>query len=469
MSTEDATILPPGAQGAGARPVNLQQCEPTMPQDVVAPTNGAGATGTTTSRVPVDMTKVRCLDLARAPEKRERPVPPFPGGLLPSSLMIVLGARRSGAWMFGFVVAIVVTILVLGTHFTVAGWDSRVLPLVVGALAGVVAGALVAYPPSRVRTSRATYPDQVDELHERVREAIDRLTCSKIDPECEGPVADTVGDLLCGVLDQVAQEGPHWLDGSGFLDCWSSLHEAEENLILIESITEVLAIADYDLLRLDGSMIATKDALSKKLSGAVDTLKKKPLDPDDEGFARRQVRTVRMAIDEHREQQWDQLVRSRNGLLTAGVMATGLAYLIVVLAVGFHAASFALGSALVFGLVGAVVSATYQIQSRSNAPSEVEDFGFTTVKFAVVPVLAGLASVLGIVFFAEFALAVSGQTLGGTFSSWHAIFDWRKNTNGFAIAVLLGFAPSLFFTVLQNKANDAMKGLQSSQPSGGGS
>jgi hypothetical protein len=423
-----------------------------------------------------DLRLFDCLTNVWTMDDCPRNAPSFPGWPLPSSFLVAIGARRGGAWMFGFVVAIVATVIALGAHLSIPSWDHRLVPLLIGITVGLGVGVSLTFASRSASSACSTYPDQLKELHERVREAIGRLGASPIASDTDDSTARNVVNLLCGLIGQLSKNGPEWLDGSGFLDSWAALHEAEENLLLIEVESEVTSSALYDLLRLNGSKIASKDALTTELRVALPLLSSSAaaqigvppaaaFTPDE---ARRRIRTVRIAIDEDREQQWDQIVRSRNGLITAGVVAMGIAYLLVVFGVGFSAAPNPLGSALVFALTGALVSGTYQLQFRSNAVNEVEDFGFTTVKIVVVPILAGLTAVLAIAFLTQFQLVVSGQTLGGTFSSWQATFDWRKNPTALATAILFGFAPSLFFSFLQNKADDALKSIKSSQPSGGG-
>lgn len=389
-----------------------------------------------------------------------KPAATFPGSPLPFSFLVAIGRRRAGPWMFGFVAAILSTVVGLGTHLTL-GFDPRVVPLVFGAAVGAGVGAGLAYLAGQVKTACSTYPDQVDEIRERVREAIARLDSSTIGTKPQADVAKNVVNLLCGILTRLDEPGPQWLDASGFLGLWVDLHKAENNCMLIEAEQQVVGSARYDLLRLDSSKIPTKATLTKELKDALD-----PLPLTD--VARQQIQSVRMAINEFREQQWAQIVSSRNGLLTLGAFAMGIGYAIVFLAVGFSAAAGALGSGLVYALVAALVSETNQLQFRANAPNDVEDFGFSTVKAVVTPVIAALAAVLAVVFFTQFQLVFSGQTLGGAFTSWQETFNWRHNPTALAIAILVGFAPSLFFTVLQNKVNDAISGIKSTQASGGG-
>jgi hypothetical protein len=399
-----------------------------------------------------------------------------PGWPFPSTLLVALGSRRGGPWIAGLGAAIISTVIALGAHLSVPGMDHRLTPLLVGAVLGVAVGVALAFVARTANAACNTYPDQVQELVERVREAVGKLRASPISKPEDLTTASTISNLLCGVLQKLEQQGPEWLDASGFLDCWNAVHEAEANLLLIAPDNEVISAALYDLLRLTGSSIAGRDALASELRTALPLLSDAAAVQVNQpaggthtpAVARARIRTVRIAVEQDREQQWDQIVRSRNGLLTAGVVALGIAYALVVLAVGFSAAPGALGSALVFALVGAVVSGTYQLQFRSNATNDVEDFGFTTVKIVVVPILAGIVAVLAIVFLTQFQLIISGQTLGGSFTSWQAIFDWRHNPSALATAIIFGFAPSLFFSLLQSKVDNAMKSIKSSQPSGGG-
>jgi hypothetical protein len=398
----------------------------------------------------------------------------FPGWPIPSSFLVAIGARRGGPWLFGFAVAIVTMVISLGDLATVAGQNAQVSAVLLGAGAGLLSVIVLALIALSANSACATYPDQVKELRERVREAQARLKGAEIKDDSDQTIAENVINLLCDVVKQLEIPGRGWLDGSGFLDCWTKIHEAEECLLLIEQESEVVGVATYDLLRLNGSQISGKDGLIAELKAAVpflsasaaaqiNTVPQQPPNPD---VARRRIRTVRMAIDEDREQQWDQVVRSRNGLITAGVVTLGVGYLLVLLGIGLSAAPKAMEAALVLALIAVIVSASYQLLVRSNAQNDVEDFGFATVKLVVVPILAGVAALLAIVLVAEFQLVVGGQALGGTFNSWQATFDWRKNVGSVALAILVGFAPSLFFQIVQSKVDLALSSLKSSQPSG---
>jgi len=410
---------------------------------------------------------VAALAGTAGPPKRYR----FPGAPLPISATIAIGTRRAGPWMIGFVTAIVATVLVLSTGFSPLIPDRRVVPLLAGALAGLLAGVGAARIAGKATSAGALYPEQVQELRERAQEVCGRLI------ELQGPAGWNARDVdrsLGDLVQMLGRDGPQWLDATGFLDAWSQLHEAEQDLLLVDSTREVTSGALYDLLRVTNSMIPGKDQLQAELMAALpflsneaaDQIRAPHVESLNEPVARKRIRHVRTAINEDREEQWAQIVRSRNGLLTAGAVTMGIAYLLVVLAVGFSAAARPMGSALVFALIGALVSATHQLFVRSNDPGDVEDFGFSAVKLAVVPVLSGVVAVLAVVLLTQIQLTLSGQSFGGSFTSWQAIFDWRKNPSALMVAIIFGLAPSFFFSLVQSRVDDAMASIRSSQASG---
>jgi hypothetical protein len=395
----------------------------------------------------------------------------FPGAPLPTSALVAIGAQRSGPWMVGFGTAIVATVLVFSTGFSPVVSDPRVVPLLAGALAGLLVGLGAAWIAGRPMAAGDVHPDQEQELRERAQEVCGRLSRSRGAADWTRHDVDTE---LCDLVDKLEQPGPQWLDAAGFLDAWCRLHEAEQDLLLVDSREEVIGEALYDLLRVTNSMIPGKDQLDKELRGALPFLSNEAANQLgvshakalNEPVARERIRRVRVAINENREEQWAQIVRSRNGLLTAGAVTLGIAYLLVVMAVGFSAAPRPLASALVFALIGALVSATHQLLVRSDDPGDVEDFGFSSVKLAVVPVLSGVVAVLAVVLLTQVQLTLSGQSFGGSFTSWQATFDWRKNPSALLVAIIFGLAPSLFFSLVTSKVNDAMASIKSSQASG---
>lgn len=406
-----------------------------------------------------------------AEARRRRRAYAFPGAPLPISALVAIGTRRSGPWMIGFGTAIVATVLVLSTGFSPMISDPRVVPLLAGAVAGLITGVGAALVAGTATSPRDTYPEQEQELWERDRVVLGRLTAVR---GSDGWIAQEVDTSLDDLARQLEQPGPQWLDATGFLNAWDQLHEAEQNLLLIDSTAEVIGEAMYDLLRLTNSLIPGKDQLEKELKAALPFLSNEAADqigahhvkPLNEQVARERIRNVRVAINEDREEQWAQIVRSRNGLLTAGAVSMGIAYFLVVMAVGFSAAARPLASALVFALIGALVSATHQLLVRSDAQGDVEDFGFSAVKLAVVPVLSALVAVLAVVLLTQIQLTLNGQSFGGSFTSWQATFDWRKNPSALTIAIIFGLAPSLFFSLVQSRVDNAMASIKSSQPSG---
>ncbi len=441
------------------------------PDDKRASSLKSGRSGLIPAAALADDGIARGVDATATNECQSKEVN-FVGWPLPNLFLLAIGTRRSGPWMTGFAVAIVVMVVVLGTKATLPNVDQRVVPLLAGAIAGLLVGVLVALTARSATCPATTFPDQEQELRQRAREAGARLAALQLKDDSVARIVET---LLRSLDANLGRSGPHWLDGTGFLDAWTTLHESEENLLLIDSDVEVMAAALYDLLRLDNSKIAGKDALTAELKTSLPYLSKAAADQigvkhaanTNPPVARRRIRCVRMAINEDREQQWDQIVRSRNGLLTTSAFAMGVAYLLVVLGVGFSAGSKAMGSALVFALIGALVSVAHQLLIRSNSQSDVEDFGFSTVKLIVVALLSGMVAVLGVVLLTQIQLTLSGQSLGGSFSSWQTTFDWRKNPSALEVAIIFGLAPSLFFSLVQSRVDSAMDSIKSSQPSGG--
>jgi hypothetical protein len=400
----------------------------------------------------------------------------FPGRPLPSGLLSAVGTRRGGPWVIGLAVGVMTTVLVYSAGMALKWPVQQPLSVMAGTIVAFLVGWLLAGLAGHINAARLAYPDQDRELLDRSRLASARLGCiTPVDPST-APLRSMVEWLLADLSADLAARGPQWLDASGYLNAWARLHEAEEDLILVDTEDEVIAAGLADLLRLNDSEIPARMILAQEINDSLPFIAgggvqlhppvaaASPLSPS---VARRRIRKVRMAINRDRDDKWDQIVRSRNGLVIAAAVALLVSYLLVVLAIGFEVPPRVLASALVFVLVGALVSSVHQLFVRSGAQNEVEDFGYSNVKLLVVPILSGLVAVLAIVVLTQTQISVSGQTLGGTFSSWQAAFDWRKNPAAIWIAILFGFAPSLLFSLLQTRVDSALSSLKSSSSGGG--
>jgi hypothetical protein len=67
-------------------------------------------------------------------------------------------------------------------------------------------------------------------------------------------------------------DGTRWIRGTGYIEAWRRLHRAEEALLMFEPAVRVVDAAVEADLRLDGSAIAARDELRRKLAVAIEAL-----------------------------------------------------------------------------------------------------------------------------------------------------------------------------------------------------
>ena len=394
----------------------------------------------------------------------------YPGAPIPLGLLIALGDRRTGHWAIGLAAA-TVSMVVLYWWFTASGLlGSRLWILLAAAGGGLAVGLSMSNRAADINESTEAYPEQEQEIRERCAQDWSRL--ANVPPS---PGVDAIRDSLRALDQELTRHGPQWLDGAGYLEAWSHLHDAEENLLLIDSATNVASVGFNDLLRLNGSKIESRthlvDEINKALPHLVpisslppNTAEPNPCDPDT---ARQRIMNVRHAINQDRNGKWRLIVKARNGMGLGVLAAAVITYLVVAVAIVIGVSARALVAAAIFFAIGASVSAAHQLAIRSKNQSEVEDFGYANVKLLVAPSLSGLVAVLAVAVVAQVGVTISGQSLGEHFQSWQSTFDWTRNSAAVWLAAVFGATPSLFFEYLQRSANGILISLKSSQPSGG--
>src|SRR6266851_4046648 len=146
--------------------------------------------------------------------------------------------------------------------------------------------------------------------------------------------AEKVQECLAALDLELQKGGLHWVDGSGYLNAWNLIHRAEEALVNIAPVEDVIKEALHDDASIDGSAIPSRDdALNmlrlavRKLSPAAGIYMKPPAvepsvlgaggnnpdppDPSTAMEARNAIRIAKLTLGEFRDALWDGLVRVR--------------------------------------------------------------------------------------------------------------------------------------------------------------
>jgi len=260
--------------------------------------------------------------------------------------------------------------------------------------------------------------------------------------------------------------GQRWATHMGYIAMWEGIHHAEEALVPVLSTTGLWETVQKALLQLDG---ATRD-LSTRLGDVLDGVAgflatraargkaKAPRQADkncgsvkisSEDDARGRLREVISALNSFRDQQWSGLVRLRNQTLTALSMTGLSAFGLLVLAILCNVDSKMITAGITFFLVAAVVGFLSRLMTLSSAGSAVDDYGLQSARMLLVPVVSGLAGLGGVLL----TTILFNQSLTSLLELAEStsplpilsmVFDLSKSSVGIIVAILFGYAPTLF-------------------------
>ena len=276
----------------------------------------------------------------------------------------------------------------------------------------------------------------------------------------------------------------NWVTGSGYVALWRKVHRAEEAEMLFAPLSDVLEGAKYDLARLDGSTMAQAKSLTERATAAKATIEAAmglapapaagqlaPPPPSEaqQLGARLELQSVSEQIDDYKDDASEELVKVRRRITQSTVWTGVVAYLLLllVIVVGMPANLIAAASGLF--LIAALAGLLQRINKEIDINAGVEDYGVTTARLFLAPLVSGLAGVAGVALIAILG-APSGllpQNAAGTASLGDA-FNLTKYPFALVLAAAFGLAPAALFNRLQG-ISDQLKGAISSTDSGKGS
>jgi hypothetical protein len=298
---------------------------------------------------------------------------------------------------------------------------------------------------------------------------------------------------------ETSTRGIRWVLGTGYVDIWELIHGAEEALLLVKPVEDVVRMAIYDALRLQDSQITNNTDLLAKLRLAVSQLDPgsapylatgpsapKPAEagatepaPSRPGGARAVLAQVHQSIDAFRDQSWDALARTRNQVLGT-IAVTGIVTLLLLgLALALSTSanidpfsdSIVAGSA--FFLIGAMVGLFNRMYQESSSDKSVEDYGLSTAHLILTPILSGLAALGGVLVVAMLPSVMSSGifTVGpataatpATIPALADIYTLQGNHFGIIFAGIFGLTPGLLLASLQNAADQYRANIKSTAP-----
>jgi hypothetical protein len=306
--------------------------------------------------------------------------------------------------------------------------------------------------------------------------------------------AEKVRDCL-KALEQELQKGKaEWLNGSGYLNAWTYIHRAEEAMVIIAPVEEVVKEALHDDEAIDGSALPTRDdtlnrlrLAVRKLSPAAGMYMKPPaVDPTAPGDggnypdppdaktamnARIVIRDVKLTLNEFRDALWDGLVRIRNLLIASAHITGWLSFALLSAVLLMGATIPEIQAALIFYLVGSFTGMFGRLIIESQTDKAVDDYGLTVARIVVTPLIAGLAALAGVYLLAILSVnllqspAATGPTKIPTLDE---IYSIAKNPQGLLSAAIFGLTPNLLISVVKQQADVVTTKLKNSSASNQG-
>ena len=362
-----------------------------------------------------------------------------------------LGTARRGSTSFAAalvdIAPVLPTIAAIATVFAYIGVGGpnglgglatliHLCPLITGGLAALTVGLVMAgsfrpfftAPDQAHPQSFAELRQRLDSLASQIRTFGGRQAVEQT-PSQQLAVSEAAAHQRA-LERELSRGGPHWTIGTGYVDALTRLHRAEEALILVQPVEDVVAGALFDELRLAGSTIPERDRLLGKLRAAVQALspsaaayltegagsqRTKPaelqavqqLHADAAGTllqatqARMVLQGVRRAINDFRDESRARLIRSRCRLIGTMTVTGAITYVLLAFAVTVSPDRAALASnpiaaAAAIYLVGAVVGLFNRLYTESGDEAAGEDYGLSKTRLLLTPMLSGLAAVGGV-------------------------------------------------------------------------
>jgi len=375
----------------------------------------------------------------------------------------------------GFICAPLAALATFIVYDFIAPTKAQVLPSIAAGLALALvigAGLALIHATGYQKAAEVNAPEYRD-IQARLQSASNLF---QLCPQPDGnsnPLAraswNTAANLINHLTDLLQRKDSSWLAAEGYLEAWNDVYGIEESLILFGPVHQVVTMANDDRSRLHNSKIPNQEDLTNRLNWDVNLLSPPRVGVigQDELSARVDIASVRREIDRYRKEQWSGLIAERNRTLLAAAFAGLLVYLGLCSVIVWNIDPKALTVAVSFVVTGAIVALLHQLTSVGSTDYGVEDFGQSTARLLSATFLSGVIALVGVIVLEGANLTINGVPLLQSAPHWKDTFDWTQDKSAFFFAALFGFAPSQLFNVLQNRADDIKKNLDSSQATGG--
>jgi hypothetical protein len=184
-------------------------------------------------------------------------------------------------------------------------------------------------------------------------------------------------------------------------------------------------------------------------------------------LARLDLRDIRTEIDDFKDERSRELVKVRRRLTQSTVWTGVIAYLLLLLVILSGMSVALIGAASGLYLVAALAGLLLRISREIDLKAGVEDYGVTTARLFLAPLVSGLAGVAGVAVIAILGTPNGLLPTGAatTAASLDQAFDLAKYPVALVLAAAFGLAPSSLFSRLQAVSNQ-LKGDINSADSG---
>jgi hypothetical protein len=257
------------------------------------------------------------------------------------------------------------------------------------------------------------------------------------------------------------RNGLPWVSYTGYISMWDRINKVDEAMIGILPGETVIESANYDELSLNDSSVPESKDLLTLLDEAINKLSSDPncsKQSPEQNKARADIRKVKSALHKFTNERWDGLVRARNQLMGTAFLTAFFTYILVIIAILVPVPRMNTIDAMVFYFLGAIVGLFGRLFDERNADKVIDDYGLSTTRIIVTPLISGLAVLVGILF----------VTTSSTIDTIYKI-----TLQNLVFASVLGFAPNILISTLQSKSEEIkgqIKGTSTSdKKSGSGS
>jgi hypothetical protein len=341
---------------------------------------------------------------------------------------------------------------ITGTALALLAW------LVLARLAKGVAAASTANQPEYARLREVLLS-----LDTRIKHA----PTAAVDPADRGTFHEEARkqvDAAEAELDEGAAASTKWTTGAGYVETITRLHRADEALIRFDSVGTVIAGAQLDDSRLDGSRMSQSRKLLDVVAKSIAKLETDPAD----SLARANLARVRRTINDFRDDRRFALVRQKSTVAVTAILMASTAYALLGIAMIWDVGQTQIAAAAAFYLVGATVGVFAQLQAMSSTTVLEEDYGLRRVRLYQTPLFCGVAAVGGVVVTSMFLALTPVPTAGKGKGAekpppLEKIFNLRKYPVNILIAAIFGLTPSLLITRLHAAGEQYKRDLKSTE------